>query len=174
MSPLPNRKSRPLVLALAAIVLLGLGYAGGQAIAGASDSDPSPDPPSPVVATESAEAVVFASPTCGCCGAWVDHMRKNGFEVRVEHRNDLLAVKRELGVTPELSSCHTAVVGGYVVEGHVPADLVRRLLEERPDVAGLAVPGMPVGSPGMEGPRSEPYRVLAFDAEGRTETWAWR
>lgn len=118
------------------------------------------------------EMVVYRSPTCGCCTAWVEHMREAGFRVRVEDRTDLGPVKAEMGVPRDLTSCHTARVGGYVVEGHVPAADVQRLLEERPDVRGLAVPGMPVGSPGMEGPRPERYEVVAFDGEGGREVFA--
>lgn len=119
------------------------------------------------------EMVVYRSPACGCCLAWVEHMREAGFRVRVEERTDLAPVKAEAGVPADLSSCHTAVVGGYVVEGHVPAADVRRLLAERPDVHGLAVPGMPVGSPGMEGPRpDEPYEVIAFDGRGDRRVFA--
>lgn len=119
-----------------------------------------------------AEMVVYRSPACGCCNAWVDHMRAAGFRVQVEDRADLAPVKAEMGVPFDLSSCHTALVEGYVVEGHVPAEDVRRLLAERPDVKGLAVPGMPVGSPGMEGPSPEPYTVVAFDGEGGREVFA--
>jgi hypothetical protein len=101
-------------------------------------------------------------------------MRDNGFEVHVEETNDLSPIKARYGVTPELSSCHTAVVDGYVVEGHVPADLVHRLLHDRPNVIGLAVPGMPMGSPGMEGPTQEAYDVLTFDSGGNTSVFARR
>jgi hypothetical protein len=116
-----------------------------------------------------AEMVVYKSPTCGCCSAWVDHMRENGFEVEpvdLPVYAELSAQKAEQGVPPELESCHTAVVEGYVIEGHVPAEVVSRLLRERPDIKGLAVPGMPVGSPGMEGPNPQPYDVIAFDEDG--------
>lgn len=126
----------------------------------------------PAVSGSGAELVVYRSPTCGCCTAWVEHMREAGFRVRVEDRTDLGPVKAEMGVPHDLASCHTARVGGYVVEGHVPASDVKRLLEEQPDVRGLAVPGMPVGSPGMEGPRPERYEVVAFDGEGGREVFA--
>lgn len=110
---------------------------------------------------------VWKSPTCGCCGDWVDHIRAAGFPVEVHDVETLAAVKEEHGITEEHRSCHTATVDGYVVEGHVPADLVRRMLEERPEIRGLAVPGMPVGSPGMEvGDRKDPYDVLALLAGG--------
>lgn len=110
---------------------------------------------------------VWKSPTCGCCSKWIDHLRANGFEVRAHDVADVVPVKRRLGVPHGMGSCHTATVGGYVIEGHVPAESIRRLLRERPsDARGLAVPGMPVGSPGMEGPRPVDYDVLVFDDRG--------
>ncbi len=112
------------------------------------------------------KVVVYKSPTCGCCKAWVKHLRENGFEVEVHQRYNVEPVKDEMGVPKPLRSCHTAKVGGYVIEGHVPADLIVKLLEEKPDAAGLAVPGMPMGSPGMEGPRKDPYAVILFGDQG--------
>jgi hypothetical protein len=117
---------------------------------------------------------VYKSPTCGCCGKWVEHMRANGFEVQVQERDDLRLTKLLHGVPARLQSCHTAIVDGYVVEGHVPADVVRRLIEERPAVRGVAVPGMPMGSPGMEGPVKQPYAVLTFDDDGNTQVYERR
>lgn len=126
---------------------------------------------SPVAALASGEITVYKSPACGCCSKWVDHLKENGFTVRAEDVRDLNAVKARYGVKPHLASCHTAVVDGYVVEGHVPAASIRRLLRERPAVKGLAVPGMPVGSPGMEGPNPERFDVVTFDAAGRAEVY---
>ena len=120
------------------------------------------------------EMTVYKTPTCGCCSAWVDHVKKNGFAVKVKDVPDLSALKRHYGVTPALASCHTAFVDGYVVEGHVPADVIAKLLKERPKVKGIAVPGMPMGSPGMEGPRSERYDVVTFDSTGKTTVYAKR
>lgn len=118
---------------------------------------------------------VYKSPTCGCCSAWVDHMKANGFTVTVRDVDNLAPIKGESGVPARLQSCHTAIVQGYVVEGHVPADLVKKLLAEKPRVAGLAVPGMPIGSPGMEqGTTRQAYDVLTFDAQGRTSVYAKR
>ncbi len=117
---------------------------------------------------------VYRTATCGCCKNWEEHLRTHGFRVESHEVDDLPAVKVRHGVPARLASCHTAVVGGYVVEGHVPADLVRRILDERPEVAGLAVPGMPMGSPGMEGPRSDPYEVVSFDRAGNTSVYARR
>jgi hypothetical protein len=116
--------------------------------------------------------IVYKTPTCGCCSKWVDHMRAAGFDVETHDLADLSSTKAQYGVQLEFSSCHTAVVGGYVVEGHVPAEHVKRLLAERPEVAGLTVPGMPMGSPGMEGAYSESYDVLTFDKDGNTSVFA--
>jgi len=116
---------------------------------------------------------IYLSPTCGCCEGWVEHIATKGFEVTLEHRENMTPVKTEFGVRPEHSSCHTAIVNGYVVEGHVPGDVVRRFLAEAPAVRGLTVPGMPIGSPGMEvGDAIEPYDVLTFTSEGRTQVYS--
>lgn len=115
---------------------------------------------------------VYKSPTCGCCTKWVSHLRDAGFAVTAVDVRDLQRIKTENGVSREISSCHTAVVDGYVLEGHVPATDVLRLLDERPQVTGLTVPGMPIGSPGMEGPNPERYVVYAFDSRGRTTPFA--
>jgi hypothetical protein len=117
---------------------------------------------------------VYKSPTCGCCSKWVDHMRAAGFTVDAKDVPDVSPMKAELGVPGSLTSCHTAIVDGYVIEGHVPADLVQKLLKERPKIAGLAVPGMVTGSPGMEGGAGQPYDVIAFDLKGHTSVYARR
>ncbi len=110
---------------------------------------------------------VYKSPTCGCCGAWVEHMRDAGFTIKVVEEANVAPRKQALGVPSHLGTCHTAIVDGYVIEGHVPAEDIRRLLAERPAARGLAVPGMPIGSPGMEmGDRHDPYQVLVFDETG--------
>ena len=110
---------------------------------------------------------VYKTATCGCCSGWVDHLRTNGFDVKAIDVEDIQTVKNTYGVPASLSSCHTAVVGNYTIEGHVPADAVQRLLKERPAVAGIAVAGMPVGSPGMEsGDRRDPYSIMSFTREG--------
>ena len=113
---------------------------------------------------------VYKSPSCGCCSKWVAHMRASGFEVRTSNVDDIEAVKSAYRVPGRLASCHTATVGGYVIEGHVPAWDVRRLLKGRPPVAGIAVAGMPVGSPGMEisGAKPQPFNVISFDAKEKT------
>jgi len=121
---------------------------------------------------QAVEITVYKSPTCGCCKLWIDHLKQNGFKVKAIDTQDVIAHKKRLGLLPELASCHTAVVNGYVIEGHVPAPDIKRLLQEKPKIAGLAVPGMPAGSPGMEGPVKEPYEVKAFDRDGRITTYA--
>ena len=119
---------------------------------------------------------VFKTSTCGCCGKWVEHMRAAGFAVTFTDidQAELDRVKAKHGVARELHSCHTALVDGYVIEGHVPASEVRRLLTERPKVAGLAVPGMPLGSPGMEvsGVKAQPYDVLSFQKNGGSRVFS--
>jgi len=116
---------------------------------------------------------VHRSPSCGCCLAWVEHLRGAGFEVAVVEVEDTTPVARRLGVPDGLRSCHTAEVAGYAIEGHVPAADIRRLLAERPAAAGLAVPGMPIGAPGMEmGGRREAYATMLFDRAGGSRVFA--
>ncbi len=122
--------------------------------------------------TPAPEVTVYKSPSCGCCSAWVDHLRANGFTVKVHDQDDLSETKIMLGVPRAMTSCHTAVVAGYVVEGHVPAADLARFLKEKPKVLGLAVPGMPAGSPGMEGGKPQAYQVLTFDRDGKTTVFA--
>jgi hypothetical protein len=111
--------------------------------------------------------LVHKDPNCSCCSGWVRHLKDAGFAVTVEATADLQPVRKRLGVPADLAACHTAEVGGYVLEGHVPAAAVRRLLEQRPTAVGLAVPGMPAGSPGMEGGAPQRYDVVLFGAGGR-------
>jgi len=112
------------------------------------------------------KVTVWKDPGCGCCGAWVEHMQAAGFPVEVHLEPAMNGVKARLGVSPDLASCHTATVEGYVLEGHVPADDVKRLLKQRPQAKGLAVPGMPQGSPGMETGQNDPYEVVLFGGAG--------
>jgi hypothetical protein len=114
---------------------------------------------------------VYHSPTCGCCKKWISYLQANGFSVKSVEQEDLSGIKGELGVTAGLQSCHTALVEGYVIEGHVPAADIRRLLQEKPKIVGLTAPGMPAASPGMDSGK-DPYDVLAFDARGKTSVWA--
>ena len=110
---------------------------------------------------------VHKDPNCGCCSGWVQHLQKGGFPTKVMETSDLDAVKRRLGVPDDLAACHTAEVSGYVIEGHVPVSALKRLLAEKPNATGLAVPGMPIGSPGMEGGTPEKYDVVLFGQNGR-------
>ncbi len=119
-----------------------------------------------------AEVTVYKSPTCNCCEKWISHLRDAGFKVTGKNRHDMANIKSELGVNNNLQSCHTAIVNGYVVEGHVPADDIKRMLLEQPEVVGLTVPGMPKGSPGMESRQNDPYDVLAFNKNSQTEVYA--
>ena len=127
-----------------------------------------------VVAEAAAPPViqVVKTPTCGCCNRWIAHLRRAGFQVRVTETEDVAPTARRLGVPDDLRSCHTASVGGYAIEGHVPAADIQRLLRERPAAAGIAVPGMPAGSPGMEGGGSEPYQVILFNRRGQRRVFA--
>ena len=121
----------------------------------------------PAVRAEAPVAVkVFKDANCGCCNGWIEHLRAAGFAVEAINSADMQAVKGRAGVPAALASCHTAEVGGYVVEGHVPAQAIRRLLAEKPRAIGLSAPGMPMGSPGMEGGKPEIYDVVLFGADG--------
>jgi hypothetical protein len=133
----------------------------------ASATFAAPKPAAPVVQ-------VFKSASCGCCSKWIEHMRTSGFDVRATNVDDMAAVKTAYRVPGQLESCHTAAVDGYAIEGHVPAWDVRRLLKERLPVAGIAAPGMPAGSPGMEipGTKPRPFNVMSFDAKGKTAIFA--
>ncbi|MGE0766386.1 MAG: DUF411 domain-containing protein [Hyphomicrobiaceae bacterium] len=122
-------------------------------------------------AAEQPSITVWKDPNCGCCGGWVEHLRHNGFAVTMIETGDVQAIKAERGVPAELASCHTAEIAGFTIEGHVPAQAIARLVTEKPAARGLAVPGMPVGSPGMEGGRPEPYDVVLF-ADGTTSRYA--
>ncbi len=120
------------------------------------------------------EVTVFKSPYCGCCGQWVKHMQKNGFKVHVILKKDMDSIKRKFDIPMRLSSCHTAIIGKYIIEGHVPADVIKKFLAQSPDyIRGLTVPGMIIGSPGMEqGGVKIPYNVLTFDEYGKTTIYA--
>ena len=115
---------------------------------------------------------VFKEATCGCCSNWVEHLRRAGFAPTSSNVDDMPSVKQVYKIPAQARSCHTALVGGYVIEGHVPVADIQRLLKEKPAIAGLAVPGMPIGSPGMEGPNPRPYDVLAFDKAGKTTVFS--
>lgn len=128
-------------------------------------------------ATDEATAIeVWKSPTCGCCGKWVEHLEANGFTVTAKNTSSgmLDRIKRQAGIEEKLASCHTGLIEGYAIEGHVPAADIKRLLQERPDAIGLTVPDMPIGSPGMEQPNgeTEPYDVLLVKKDGSVEVFA--
>ena len=133
-------------------------------VAGLALAAPSPGP----------EVVVYKSPTCGCCKKWVEHVQAAGFRETVHDTSSLAGVMERYGVPRKLTACHTAIVDGYVVEGHVPADVIQRLLKERPEIAGVAVPGMPAGSPGMDTDMPARYYILTFDKNGTTSVFGAR
>lgn len=168
------------------LVLLGTVLLGSVAWLGLSrTADPTPETaPAPVAVTTAAAEVavdpslpavkVYKSPACGCCGDWITHLQEAGFAVEVVDTDELLAIKTALGIPAELGSCHTAEVGDYLVEGHVPAADIKTLLADAPEgIRVLAVPGMPVGSPGMEVPgrAADPYDVVAVDGDGTTSVY---
>lgn len=179
ISPLSSRSTlRPLLrvaLLLTAAATLGAAQAPpAQTPAAQTPATPASTAKAATDKPASFPAAVFKSATCGCCGKWNEHMRANGFAVTNTDLTDVAPVKDKHGVPMPLRSCHTALIGGYVIEGHVPADVVRKLLRERPAVVGIAVPGMPMGSPGMEGPRSDAYQIVAWEKSGATRVYASR
>ena len=150
---------------------------GGAAVVSSQQPTARPARPAaaPAPAAQANKVVVYKSPACLCCGKWIDYMRASGFTVEVHDQEDVTPIKRASGVPEALESCHTAQIGGYVVEGHVPVEAIRRMLRERPAIAGLAVPGMVAGTPGMEiGNQHPPYEVKSFTREGRTAVYERR
>ncbi|WP_119681958.1 DUF411 domain-containing protein [Indioceanicola profundi] len=127
--------------------------------------------PTAAFAQSGKEAILYKNPQCGCCEGHAKHLRENGFEVKVVPSHDLPLIKQQQNVPPELAGCHTLLVDGYVVEGHVSATTIKKLLEERPEVKGISLPGMPLGSPGMEGPKLAPFEIYAFKADGSTSLY---
>jgi hypothetical protein len=144
----------------------------GNAEAAPSDSAPEMLASAAVVDQDLPPVVVYKTATCGCCNGWVEHLRAAGFAVEARNVVDLMSVKLDAGVPGPMVTCHTAMIDGYVVEGHVPIEQVKRMLSERPEVAGIGVPGMPPGSPGMESSNPQPYQVLAFDRQGGMSVYA--
>jgi hypothetical protein len=143
------------------VSFLALALTTGAARPSTADTDPK----QPVI-------TVYKDASCGCCKSWIEHLIKHGYRVDAKDSPDMTEIKRSLGVPEGLTACHTAVVNGYLIEGHVPAADIARLLKAKPKVAGLAVPGMPMGSPGMEGPRTQHYHLLSFDKAGKTRIFA--
>jgi hypothetical protein len=190
-----NSKRLSLV-ALAVLAAAGIGWTltadGGEAVTGAEMASTStlpglsaPDVPAAYWAETSEDGshlnrmIVFKSPTCGCCSLWIEHLEQNGFEVEVRDDPAMTPIKEEMGVPREMVSCHTGVIAGRIVEGHVPAEVIRDFLADEDAFgrwAGIAVPGMPVGSPGMEveGRPADAYDIVAFDREGNTAVFASR
>lgn len=164
-------------VALAAVLAVGVAVFAGRS----DDAASAAAPVSAVSETQSQPSGslwpvvdVYKDPTCGCCSKWVEHLREEGFTVRTTDTGNFGAFKARHGVPGQVESCHTALVDGYVLEGHVPAADVQRLLKERPAIAGIAVAGMPIGSPGMEVPgvKAQPYDVMAFDKDGGIHVFA--
>lgn len=145
----------------------------GEDTDGAVDAVASAEPTAaPSADQELPTVLVYKTPTCGCCNGWIEHLEAEGFTVDARDVRDIMSIKVDAGVPTSMSSCHTALVDGYVVEGHVPAEHIKRLISEDPDIAGIAVPGMPVGSPGMEGPNAQPYQILSFTRDGQAAVYA--
>lgn len=134
------------ILALIALMVAGLSFAQSE---------------------ETLKATLYKNPQCSCCEGYADYLRKNGFEVEVKPTNDLASISSKAGVPANFQGCHTMFVGGYVVDGHVPVKTVRKLLSERPDIAGISLPGMPAGSPGMFGEKAEPFTIYAVTKDGK-------
>jgi len=153
------RTFRPALVALALVIPAGViaQRAGGKPAAPAAQA-----------------ITIYKTATCGCCTKWVDHLKTAGFNPTVHVVENMSQSPITKGVPDALRSCHTATLEGYLVEGHVPADVIKQLVKEKPRVEGIAVPGMPAGSPGMESPTPEPYDVIAFDAAGKTRVFAKR
>ncbi len=175
-----SRRGRKVAWVDGGLVLAAVATVAVAVFAGRSDEDAirSMSPASTVGTPSDASArpvvEVYKEATCGCCSKWVEHLQQAGFEVRTTDTRELASFKARHGVPHHAESCHTALVAGYVVEGHVPASDIQRLLRERPAIAGLAVPGMPIGSPGMEvpGTPAQPYDVIAFEKDGDTQVFA--
>lgn len=168
-SPLPPNR-RAFLFAAAR-----LGVASLATVVGARALVAQPAPKRAVAGAALPPMTVYKDPNCGCCTEWVSHVRKAGFVVTVRDTADMSSVKASFGVPSALESCHTARVGAYAIEGHVPADVIQKLLREQPVARGLAVPGMPMGSPGMEqGSQKDAYDVVLFDKAGKTRVYASR
>ncbi|MBH8554326.1 DUF411 domain-containing protein [Nostocaceae cyanobacterium CENA357] len=119
------------------------------------------------------EITIYRSPSCGCCGAWIEHIQKQGFKIKEDIKTEEMeAIKQKYNLPQDLASCHTAIIDGYVMEGHIPADDIKRFLKQKPQFIGLAVPGMPLGTPGMEsGNIKQPFTIMAFDKKGEVEVF---
>ncbi len=173
-SPLPPNR-RAFLFAAAQLGVASLATASLATLVGARALVAQPASKRAVAGAALPPMTVYKDPNCGCCTEWVSHVRKAGFVVTVRDTADMSSVKASFGVPSALESCHTARVGAYAIEGHVPADLIQKLLREQPVARGLAVPGMPMGSPGMEqGAQKDAYDVVLFDKAGKTRVYASR
>jgi hypothetical protein len=162
------------LIALAATAMIACGPTPDDAPAASESAADAGSRQLALASSSDADFVVYKSPTCGCCNGWIDHLREAGYTVEavdIPGYQDLQDRKRAEGVPGDLGSCHTATIEGYTIEGHVPAESIERLLRERPDIKGLAVPGMPIGSPGMPGRNPRPYDVIAFTEDGQTSVF---
>jgi hypothetical protein len=157
---------------LAHIIAIPLLAACGNAEAAPGQSEPEAVMAAAVEDQSLPTVVVYKTETCGCCNGWVEHLRAAGFTVDARNVRDLMSVKLDAGVPGPMVTCHTALVDGYVVEGHVPVEQLKRMLTERPQIAGIGVAGMPIGSPGMEGGTPQRYQVHAFDHDGNVTVYA--
>lgn len=144
------------ILVLAVSIYIGFSFSNKDAIA----------------ATDDNEIMVYKSPTCGCCEKWVSHLERDGFNVTSKNMQNMDPIKKTIGVQRQYQSCHTAKIGKYFIEGHVPAADIKKLLNNKPGIKGLSVPGMVTGSPGMEGARKDPYNVLAIDTNNNYSVYS--
>lgn len=173
-------KSRNTII-LVLTLIAGLGVWGALSVGASTEALAAETPTANSIHLASAPAgapvvKIYKNPTCACCEGWADHLRASGIRVEMKEGADLMKVKQQLGVSMDMASCHTAEVGKYVLEGHVPADVIRQLLAEKPDIRGLAVPGMPAGVPGMPeaGPNRPLYEIFAIEQGGGTRVYAAR
>lgn len=186
LSGVPHQQSRPALriwIACASLVAAACATPPAEepAAAPGASTHAAPAVPATPVSADAAGVTdtmmtVYKRADCGCCAKWVEHVEQHGFHVDARDVEDVWPIKEQLGVPERLGTCHTAVIGGYVVEGHVPADIILKMLRERPQIAGIAVAGMPIGSPGMEGDgsRRDRYEVIAIGRDGRTSVYATR
>lgn len=177
MQAIGSTVSRARVGAVLAVLLLTACDAGRKdPPAAATGADISTAGVSNAAAASAPLVTVYKNPNCQCCAEWADHLSANGFRVDIRDGTDVARTRTERGVPTDLASCHTAVVDGYTIEGHVPADVIRKLLAERPGIAGLAVPGMPAGVPGMPAPvgKRDPFEIISFERTGSRSVYATR
>ncbi len=169
MAQSQNQSNKKTTAKSKTLLFIALASITAIAIAATAFKSQDKDMASAVDNTNSEVITVYKSPTCGCCNKWITHLEDNGFKVKAVDSNDMASIKDQQGVPMGARSCHTAIINNYVIEGHVPAKDIKNLLKEKRAVAGLAVPGMPMGSPGMEGGRVDKYMVYEFDKTGHAK-----